>query len=628
MDRQRKLLDILLKPEIKLHRIDLPQQHNLQGEDVLADQQLCNQKKNSILDQEEPEPLQVKEEQQEVCISHIGEQHVLKEETDPSIVTATYEVLPQQHDCKEEEILSDQQLCNQEKSTSLDHFEPTVIQFKEEIPEEDPLLNIILTPEINLHRTDLTQQHICKEEELILADQQLYNQKKNSILDQEEPEPPQVKEEHQRVYISHIGEQHVLKEETDPSIVTATYEGPEPNYDMVLSHNTPQVLPQQHICKEEELILADQQLYNQKKNSILDQEEPEPPQVKEEQQGVYIWHEGAQHVLNEESDPLFVTAANESNHIKPDPSCDVVLSHSSPGKKSLKCKSCGKFFTCQRKLYTHQRTHTGEKPFSCETCGKCFSRKDTLTVHMTIHTGEKPFFCVTCGKYFSHNRLLTVHMRTHRGENPISCKTCGKYFSQNRDLTAHMRTHTGEKPFRCETCGKCFNQKGDLTVHMRTHTEKPFSCKTCGKCFRRKDTLTVHMRIHTGEKLFFCVTCGKYFSHNRLLTVHMRTHTGEKPFSCKTCGKCFITKGNLADHMRIHTGEKQFSCETCGKYFRKINHLNVHKRIHTGEKPFSCKTCGKCFSRRDHLTSHIRTHTGNKHLSDSFCGSRHMMTHT
>ncbi|XP_028281977.1 uncharacterized protein LOC114448919 isoform X2 [Parambassis ranga] len=104
---------------------------------------------------------------------------------------------------------------------------------------------------------------------------------------------------------------------------------------MVLSHNAPQVLTQQHDCKEEE-ILSDQQLCNQETNCSLDWEQPEPTQIKEEQQVLCSSDKGEQHVLNEKADPLFVTAAHESNHIQPDQSCDVVLSHNSPGKKCLK----------------------------------------------------------------------------------------------------------------------------------------------------------------------------------------------------------------------------------------------------------------------------------------------------
>nr|XP_020481035.1 zinc finger protein 239-like [Monopterus albus] len=53
--------------------------------------------------------------------------------------------------------------------------------------------------------------------------------------------------------------------------------------DLKVHLRTHKELPQQHVCKKEE-VLDDQQLWNQERNSSLDQEDPEPPQIKEEQE--------------------------------------------------------------------------------------------------------------------------------------------------------------------------------------------------------------------------------------------------------------------------------------------------------------------------------------------------------
>ncbi|KAL3062592.1 hypothetical protein OYC64_002406 [Pagothenia borchgrevinki] len=89
--RQRRLLDSVLKPQIKLHRTEVPQQHVWNEEEVLTDQQLCSQERNSSLDQEDPEPPQIKEEQEELCTSQEEEQLELKQETDVFMVTLTDE---------------------------------------------------------------------------------------------------------------------------------------------------------------------------------------------------------------------------------------------------------------------------------------------------------------------------------------------------------------------------------------------------------------------------------------------------------------------------------------------------------------------------------------------------------
>lgn len=57
-------------------------------EEVDSDQQLCDQERYSSLDQEDPDPLQIKEEQEEVCTCQEGEQLIVKQETDTFMLTS------------------------------------------------------------------------------------------------------------------------------------------------------------------------------------------------------------------------------------------------------------------------------------------------------------------------------------------------------------------------------------------------------------------------------------------------------------------------------------------------------------------------------------------------------------
>nr|XP_020450709.1 zinc finger protein 2 homolog isoform X2 [Monopterus albus] len=587
IDRQRRLLDIVWKPQVKLHRTELPQQHACKEEEALADQQLCDQERNSSLDQEDPEPPEIKEEQEELCSIQEGEQLGLKQETNPFMLTATYE----DSDHSEPEPDSDQQLlfhsspvAESQDQRGNQHVDSGSTSHSSNV-DNSPMSQTESDP-----TTELPQQHVCKEEEA-LADQQLCDQERNSSLDQEDPEPPEIKEEQGELCSIQEGEQLGLKQETDPFMLTPTYEDsdhsePEPDSDQqLLSHSSP---------------VAESQ--DQRGNQHVDSG-------------------STSHSRNVDNSPMSQTDSDPTT-----------------GNKSLKCDTCGKEFKWKSKLNQHLRIHTGEKPYSCETCGKSFGRSSALIIHKRIHTGEKLHLCNTCGKGFRQRSELTTHLRIHTGERPFSCNTCGKGFRHTSHLTSHLRVHTDERPFVCNTCGKGFRHSSVLTSHSRSHTgEKPYVCITCGKSFSRCNTLSRHMRIHTGEKPYVCSTCGKGFSWGSRLTAHLRIHTGEKPYVCNTCGKTFTHRSILHHHMTVHTGEKPYVCNTCGKSFRQRDNLHKHMNIHTGEKPYFCQTCGKAFRQSSTLTAHLRIHTGERPFPCSICGKGftknralqvHMKVHT
>ncbi|XP_030607870.1 zinc finger and SCAN domain-containing protein 2-like [Archocentrus centrarchus] len=331
-------------------------------------------------------------------------------------------------------------------------FEKSILQYEKKQEHQRRLREITWSPVVKLHVTDIPQQHSCNQEERLTA-QQLWNQERNSSPEQENPESPQIKEEQQELCSSQQGQQAVQKQATDTVTVTVIHEesdhsDPEPAGDQLLSHSSDTVvfveskakeilevinkcvqdeaeidhqrrvldrtwnpvvklyrtdLPQQHVCKLKE-VLADQQLCNQERNSSPEQENPESPQIKEEQQELCSSQQGQQAVQT------------QTGLCPPAPVEPIVA------PLNVSALSADSYLTLKTV------TFTGKKLYPCNTCGKTFTTMFSFKRHSTIHTGEQPHLCTTCGRRFRQIYPLTVHMRTHRGELPYVCNTCGKVF--------------------------------------------------------------------------------------------------------------------------------------------------------------------------------------------------------
>ncbi|XP_026005042.1 zinc finger protein 260-like [Astatotilapia calliptera] len=463
----------------------------------------------------------------------------------------------------------DQQVFDQERSSSLHQQDPEPPQTKEVQEEEmcsseegEPLeqkqeaeeidvwtgeqLDLLCKPGVELTTTDLPQQHDCKEN---------CSQERNSSLNQEDPDLPETKEEQEEISLNQEEEQLSLKPKTKDVIVWTGQEldimwNPEVKLERI---DFPQ-----HDCKEQEDLL----------------------QIKGEQEELSTTEEGKPFVRKQETQTF--PARKESDQGEPDLSSDQLLSHNSPDTDQDESKDDNLHRNRLEEIISELPVQNSKTVHLCGTCGKIFKRMENLNRHVKIHTGEKPHCCSTCGKRFTLKAYLTEHMKIHTGEKPHCCTTCGKSFSQKGQLNSHMRIHTSEKPYFCSICGERFNVVTNLKIHMKIHTsEKPHSCSTCGKRFSRKSHLTRHIQIHTGEKPHSCSTCGKRYNRKEHLKMHMEYHTGEKPHSCSTCGKRFNRKDHLKTHMECHTGEKPHCCNTCGKKFSSSVQLKMHIGNHT-----------------------------------------------
>uniref|UniRef100_A0A3Q2R1V5 C2H2-type domain-containing protein n=1 Tax=Fundulus heteroclitus TaxID=8078 RepID=A0A3Q2R1V5_FUNHE len=426
------------------------------------------------------------------------------------------------------------------KSSSWRHSGETggkqELKERQDAAEETPMMGDVFQPRVLLHRLDVKQKLIVKEEA------SLDHRPPGDLL---EPKPPHIKEEQERVYISLPGEQLNGKE----GINTIRFPVTAP--------------PIKSLDDEQSLLLS--QLY--------------PDQVKGRELPEQNDGEESTRMHRDASISLKTEDAEKNQE-------DNDVQHPLSELKHMSDSGYKKCSTEKKTVETQRKFQTGMK-LSCEDCGKTFSGKCALNAHMSIHTGEKPFCCDLCGQRFGQKSHLNTHMRIHTGEKPFCCDLCGQRFSRKAILNTHMRIHTGEKPFCCDLCGQRFSEKGSLNKHMRVHTgEKPFCCDLCGQRFSRKSHLNRHMRIHTGQKPFCCDLCGQRFSEKGSLNKHMRVHTGQKPFCCDLCGQRFSRKSHLNTHMTIHTGEKPFCCDLCGQRFSIKSSLDRHMRIHKRTEAF------------------------------------------
>ncbi|XP_029566049.1 zinc finger protein 664 [Salmo trutta] len=388
---------------------------------------------------------------------------------------------------------------------TIAEYQEECFRTKEENVRLQKLLDIVIKPEIKVHRADLQQLIVSKEE--VPPEQQHCEKEWRPNLGQE------VKEEQEELRTNQGEEQlQGLEEEFifSPSFVKS-------HYDQVSSWTS-------HFPSTS----------NEQINTESDGED--------------------YRLLETTSDTQTLAAVNLDCSVAN--SMGSLVCHMKMHAKDADDSGvCEKNFHSTESMQDHLQTHIDTR-FSCDVCSKCFTMSSKLKMHMRCHR-RNLLPCPFCGKYSNSAANLKVHIRTHTGEKPYQCRDCVKCFSCKSNLKKHIRCHTGEKPYHCPDCGKGFTQSAHMGMHMRIHTgEKPHSCSVCGRSFSNGPHLKVHMRTHTGEKPYNCSLCDKCFSSHSGLTVHTRTHTGEKPYICPLCKKGFTSASNLKAHKKRHTKSK------------------------------------------------------------------------
>ncbi|XP_068583103.1 zinc finger protein 177-like isoform X2 [Cebidichthys violaceus] len=284
---------------------------------------------------------------------------------------------------------------------TIAEYEKGLSRSKEENERQQKLLDAVF-PQLQLHRADVQQLLVAKEE--VPPEQQKWS----SSLDQEDSEPPHIKEEQEELWTSQEGEQ--LQRLEDPDVKFS-------------------FTPVKSEDDEEEAQSSELHTKQTKQMEIdADGEDSGGPE----------------------------SGRNSDPDIHPGPDTDEKIGDSSEPetddsddwKKTREPQSCLNSLKPDEVPDSDLRC-TREKPFSCSDCVKTFGTRGKLKNHMRIHTGEKPYSCSVCKKSFTRSHHLQIHMKAHSGVKPFSCSVCGKGFIEKGALKNHMRTHTGEKPYSC-----------------------------------------------------------------------------------------------------------------------------------------------------------------------------------
>lgn len=264
--------------------------------------------------------------------------------------------------------------------------------------------------------------------------------------------------------------------------------------------------------------------YAQTLTPSLVQEQPELPQIKEEQEYVNIQGGDPCPPIYKEDE----ANQNEQLQLYPTPATKALSNPSNDREMFSPLKSKSDVIKIEQEDHKSTCQSTNSLPSSPTVCSG--SRELLCDIHedkratngnqrreilwgseahqskVTNHSNGKPHSLLQRMKGKSlkmHPPRLALQTQSIGLHKPHSCKECGKGFSFACQLEVHMRWHTKEKPYSCSVCRKSFTTLSMLRRHHRIHTgEKPFRCHVCGKCFNQSAHLNTHFRLHTRERLY------------------------------------------------------------------------------------------------------------------------------